>query len=152
MQKIRNLFKHEDGFTLIELLVVIAVLGILAAIAIPRLGGITEKAKISNLEASGNTLKNSLELFIAETSVLPAYFDHSSDQITLADASSDPDVEYTVNLNSTDYTVTEETANGIDDYKYSIRAEDGDGDATNDLVAVIVPQGVKVNENGSISY
>ncbi|CCU79392.1 hypothetical protein HSACCH_01298 [Halanaerobium saccharolyticum subsp. saccharolyticum DSM 6643] len=66
MQKIRNLFKHEDGFTLIELLVVIAVLGILAAIAIPRMGGITDRAKISAVEANMRNVKNGLEMYYAD--------------------------------------------------------------------------------------
>ncbi|TDP96947.1 general secretion pathway protein G [Halanaerobium saccharolyticum] len=66
MQKIRNLFKHEEGFTLIELLVVIAVLGILAAIAIPRLGGVTDKATRSEASSFLSSVKSGLEMYYVE--------------------------------------------------------------------------------------
>jgi len=66
MQKIRNLFKHEEGFTLIELLVVIAVLGILAAIAIPRLGGVTDKARMAEASSAMGSIKTSLEMYNVE--------------------------------------------------------------------------------------
>lgn len=80
MQKIRNLFKHEEGFTLIELLVVIAVLGILAAIAIPRMGGITDRAKISAVEANMRNIKNGLEMYYADNN---AVYPTSADLSTL---------------------------------------------------------------------
>lgn len=74
MSKMRRLFKGGDkGFTLIELLVVIAVLGILAAIAIPRLGGVTDQARMSEASSAMGSFKTALELFRVEsTDDIPA--------------------------------------------------------------------------------
>ena len=68
MSKFRKALVNNKGFTLIELLVVIAVLGILAAIAIPRLGGVTDKARLSEAQSAIGSIKNALEMTYAENS------------------------------------------------------------------------------------
>ncbi len=57
---------NKKGFTLIELIVVIAILGVLAAIAIPRFTTAQEKSRISADKASARTLISAANVKFAE--------------------------------------------------------------------------------------
>ncbi len=60
------------GFTLIELLVVIVILGILAAVVVFAVGGITDKGKASACKTEVRTLHTAVESYYAQEGSYPA--------------------------------------------------------------------------------
>ena len=62
--------KMQKGFTLIELMVVVVIIGILAAVAVPKMFGMSDKAKMSELAPAAGTFERLQQTYIAETSTL----------------------------------------------------------------------------------
>lgn len=82
----KNMLRKRNGFTLVELIVVIAILGILAAIIIPRIGGFRDSAERRAVQANHRILVAAAQMYYAETSAWPTqgsdlddYFDTSKD-------------------------------------------------------------------------
>jgi prepilin-type N-terminal cleavage/methylation domain-containing protein len=59
--------REEKGFTLIELLIVIVILGILAAIVVFAIGGITDKGKNSACKSDYKNVEVAQEAFYAKS-------------------------------------------------------------------------------------
>lgn len=73
---------NRKGFTLIELIVVIAILGILAAVLIPRFTGFTEKARATEALVDAKQIATALDSYYAENDAWPA--DDAANDIVLA--------------------------------------------------------------------
>ncbi|MBC7087240.1 MAG: prepilin-type N-terminal cleavage/methylation domain-containing protein [Tissierellales bacterium] len=59
--------RNKKGFTLIELVVVIAILGILAALAIPRFTGTRVSANTQTVISNLRSIESAVELYVAQT-------------------------------------------------------------------------------------
>lgn len=73
--------RSEKGFTLVELMIVVLILGALAAIAIPRIMGGAQSARISACETNVDMLNSQIELYNANEGSWPA---------ALTDVTNDP--------------------------------------------------------------
>jgi prepilin-type N-terminal cleavage/methylation domain-containing protein len=98
--------KRREGFTLIELLIVIVIIGILAAIALPKFGATREKAYIKAMESDLRNLAAQQEIYYSDSDSDYTYFGG-----TLAwDANQDNELGLTISTGVT-LIITAEAAN-----------------------------------------
>lgn len=81
MFRLVNKARNKKGFTLVELVVVIAILGILAAIAVPRLLGFQERAREQADQQTAVQVRNALALLHANGEV--TFDDDDADETTI---------------------------------------------------------------------
>jgi prepilin-type N-terminal cleavage/methylation domain-containing protein len=67
-----NQSKNEQGFTLIELLIVIVILGILAAVVVFSVGGITDRGAVSACKSTREQVTTAGEAYKAKNGTYPA--------------------------------------------------------------------------------
>jgi general secretion pathway protein G len=68
-----NRFRNASGFTIVELLIVVAVIGILAAIAFPRVDGYLDKARTARARADIDNILKAMVLLEADTGLWPGH-------------------------------------------------------------------------------
>ena len=69
--KLRARMRDESGFTLIELMLVVVVLGVLAGIAVPRMGGVRDQADESAVKSNLRAMQSSLEMYYVQEGEYP---------------------------------------------------------------------------------
>jgi len=129
----RGRCKNHHGFTLIELVVVVMILGILAAIAAPRLLGASHQATDNGARQSLGVVRNAIDQYTTDKGKLPKSIDDLVEAKYLRERPVDP------TLQSTDWEEVQgpdpnsaEGEEGLVDVKSTNTGQDSEGKPYNE--------------------
>ncbi len=99
--------RTRKGFTLIELLIVVVIIGILAAIAIPKFANTKEKAYVTAMKSDLKNMVSAAEAFFSDTDTYTGYdAGVGSSGVTLTFTGGDRGWTADASHNNTDITCT----------------------------------------------
>ena len=67
--------RKRKGFMILELIIVVAIIGVLAAMAVPNLTGLTDEAKVARIRSDISTLGTAAEMYYVKNGAYPASLD-----------------------------------------------------------------------------
>ncbi len=71
--------KKEHGFTLIELMIVVAIIGILAALALPKFAQLVEKSREAATKGNTNSVQSAISIYYGDSEGLyPTFIETTS--------------------------------------------------------------------------
>ena len=97
------MLRNRKGFTLIELLIVVVIIGILAAIAIPKFANTKDKAKLASVKTDLRNIQSAQEAYLSDSgyySSSAASFQASAGNVITINAADSSGYKVTVTNNS----------------------------------------------------
>ncbi|EGQ22551.1 hypothetical protein HMPREF9372_2831 [Sporosarcina newyorkensis 2681] len=98
--------KNEKGLTLVELLAVIVILGIIAAIAVPAIGGIIDNSRIKAAHADAMNIMSAANLYFADNP------DVTGSQVTLKELQDEKYIDNAGTFEINDSTIVKKITTG----------------------------------------